>query len=65
MEHPINRRVVPDTSGHFILRVAEMANPAEAPPAAEITVGTMRYRPDVVAEVRSTAWKYKGLATRG
>jgi hypothetical protein len=46
--------------GHFNRRVYVTRNPVAVPVREATAVGTTRYRPDVVAEVNSTAWKYKG-----
>jgi hypothetical protein len=48
-------------SGHFRRRVYEIRNPVMVPVTLATAVGTTRYRPDVVADVRRTAWKKSGL----
>ena len=58
---PKKRRTVPRTSGHLRRRVYVIRKPV-AVPAMEATAEEMtRRRPEVVAVVRRTPWKKRGL----
>ena len=44
--------------------MAVMARPVRAPEREAMRVGTRRWRPEVVAVVRRTPWKKRGLGWR-
>ncbi len=54
-------REVPRVSGHLRRRVEVMRKPVAAPAMEEMAEETTRRRPEVVAVVRRTAWKKRGL----
>lgn len=53
--------MVPLITGHLRRPVQVTAKPTRVPVKEDAIVGIMRRRPDEVALVRSTAWKYRGL----
>lgn len=53
--------MVPLMTGHLRRPVQVTAKPTRVPVKEDATVGMMRRRPDEVALVRRTAWKYRGL----
>lgn len=58
---PMRMQIVPLMTGHLRRPVQVTAKPTRVPVKEDATVGMMRRRPDEVALVRRTAWKYRGL----
>lgn len=58
---PIKMRVVPVTRGHLRRRVEVIRKPVAVPVVEETAEQIIRRRPEVVADVRRTPWKKRGL----
>jgi hypothetical protein len=61
---PPRSKLVPTTSGHLRRLDHDIKNPVETPAMVADAEGTMRWRPESVADSRRTAWKYKGILKR-
>jgi hypothetical protein len=57
---PISKNKAPLIKGHFNRRVHVIRNPVAVPTSDAATDGTMRRKPELVADSRSTAWKNNG-----
>lgn len=53
---PESRNETPRTTSHFRRRVQVMRKPVAAPVREAAMMGTMRRRPEEVADSRRTAW---------
>ena len=58
---PTTESEAPSTRGHFRRRVEEIRKPVAAPVAEAMPEEKMSRKPDVVAVVRRTPWKNRGL----
>jgi len=58
---PRKMRVVPRTRGHLRRRVEVIRKPVAVPVVEATAEQMIRRRPEVVAEVRRTPWKKRGL----
>lgn len=62
---PTRTKILPVWTGHLRRRVHVTAKPVKVPTMEEAMVGMTRRRPEEVALVRRTAWKYRGLFGKG
>lgn len=61
---PTSNKTAPRTSAHLRCLDQEIKKPVETPAIVADVEGTMRRRPESVADSRRTAWKYKGMLKR-